>query len=312
MKNRLFLAAAVFVFLSGSSFFSFSATQKKKSIAYEVRKVMKDRGVDEAIAHYKHLKKISPEKYDFGVDQLHKMGQQLFNQGKREESLKILEFNAEMFPDVPKVYNILAQVYFYTGRREKSIRSFTKYSTFGELDKLRDIIFKKKLFFVPDDFEVPLRLETETFRIRPLEPSDVDLDYKAVMSSVEHLQGVFGRAGWPSEDLTKEEDLKSLEMHHKQFQRREAFTFTVMNLEETECLGCVYIYPSRLDSYNAEITMWVSADQFAKGLDPILFQTVKEWVQKDWPFEKVVYLGREMDWKDFFAALEEQDKKYKR
>lgn len=312
MKNRLFLVAAVVVFLLESTFFSFSTPQKKKSIAYEVRNVMKDRGVDEAIAHYKHLKEISPEKYDFGVDQLHKMGQQLFNQGKREEALKILEFNAEIFPDVPKVYNILAQVYFYTGRREKSIQSFEKYRTFGELDNLNDIIFQKKLFFVPGDFEVPVLLETEHFRIRPLKPSDVDLDYKAVMSSVEHLKGVFGRGGWPSRDLTKEQDLRSLEMHYNQFLRREAFTFTVMNLEETECLGCIYIYPSRLDIYKAEIIMWVTADKFAKGLDAVLFQTVKQWVQKDWPFEKVVYLGREMDWKEFFAALEEQDRKYKR
>ena len=255
---------------------------------------------------------MSPEKYDFEVDQLHKLGQRIFNLGKKEEALKILEFNAEMYPDVPKVYNILAQVNFYTGRREKSIQSFGKYLTFGELDKLNDIIFQKKLFFVPEDFEVPMLLETERFRFRPLEPSDVDLDYKAVMSSVEHLQGVFGRGGWPSIDLTKEEDLKSLEMHYNQFQRREAFTFTVMNLEETECLGCIYIYPSRLDNYKAEITMWVTADQFKKGLDPVLFQTVKQWVQKDWPFKKVFYLGREMEWKDFFAALDEQDKKYKR
>ena len=312
MKNCLILNVVVFAFLFGSSVFCLSAQQEKRSIAYEVRKVIKEKGVDEAILHYKQLKKNSPEKYDFGVDQLHKLGQGLFNQGKREEALEILEFNAEMFPGMPKVYNILAQVYFYTGRRDKSIRSFEKYRTFGELDKLKDIIFMKKLYFVPDDFEVPLLLETETFRIRPLEPSDVDLDYQAVMSSVEHLRGVFGRGGWPSEDLSREEDLKSLEMHYNQFQRREAFTYTVMNLEETECLGCIYIYPSRLDSYKAEITMWVTVDQFTKGLDPVLFQTVKKWIQKDWPFEKVVYLGREMDWKDFFAALDEQDQKYKR
>ena len=146
MKNRLILPVSVFIFLFGSSFFSLSVPQKKKSIAYEVRKVMKEKDMDEAIVHYKQLKMISPEKYDFGVNQLHKLGQQLFNQRKREEALKILEFNAEMFPDVPKVYNILAQAYFYTDRREKSIQSFEKYLTFGELDKLNDIIFKKKLY----------------------------------------------------------------------------------------------------------------------------------------------------------------------
>ena len=120
MKKYLIYIVAFSVFVCGSSASFVSRPQKKRSIALEVNKVMKEKGVEIAIEHYKRLKQNSPEEYDFGVDQLHKLGQRLFNQGKREEAVKILEFNAHAFPGIPKVYNILAQVYFYTGRRARA------------------------------------------------------------------------------------------------------------------------------------------------------------------------------------------------
>jgi len=38
--------------------------------------------------------------------------------------------------------------------------------------------------------------------------------------------------------------------------------------------------------------MWVRKSEFEKGLDPILFKTVKKWIQEKWPFKKVAYPGR--------------------
>jgi hypothetical protein len=61
--------------------------------------------------------------------------------------------------------------------------------------------------FLPPDFDVPEPLETDRFRIRPLTIHDVVKDYDAVMTSREHLWDQFGQAwGWPSEDLTLEQD----------------------------------------------------------------------------------------------------------
>jgi hypothetical protein len=36
-----------------------------------------------------------------------------------------------------------------------------------------------------------------------------------------------------------------------------------------------------------------------KGLDAILFNSVKEWIEKDWPFKKVAYPGREISWENW-------------
>jgi len=72
-----------------------------------------------------------------------------------------------------------------------------------------------------------------------------------------------------------------------------------MNLDETECLGCLYILPSENPSYNAIIIMWVRQSEVANKLDEALFSSVKNWIQEKWPFEKVAYPGREVSWDEF-------------
>lgn len=67
---------------------------------------------------------------------------------------------------------------------------------------------------VPDNFNIPQQLITKEFLIRPLTICDVDQDYDAVISSLDHLKGVFGpNLDWPSPNLTKEEDLANLRLY---------------------------------------------------------------------------------------------------
>lgn len=152
--------------------------------------------------------------------------------------------------------------------------------------------------FVPENFRVPEKLETEKFRLRMLTVNDVVKDYDAVMTSVEHLRGVFGpRSTWPKTDLTLEQDLIDLGWHQKEFQRRRSFAYTVMNPSESQCLGCVYIVPTRKHGYDAEVYLWVRQSEFNNGLDAILFDAVKGWLKTVWPFKKAAYPGRGIDWK---------------
>jgi len=159
--------------------------------------------------------------------------------------------------------------------------------------------------FVSHDFEVPEKLETEKVLLRMLTVNDVVKDYDAVMTSVEHLQGVFGPGStWPSPDLTFEQDLIDLGWHQKEFQRRTSFAYTVMDPTESQCLGCVYIDPSRKKGYDAEVNLWVRKSEFDKGLDPILFDAVKQWMKDKWPFSNVAFPGRDIDWKTWEAVPE--------
>ncbi len=154
--------------------------------------------------------------------------------------------------------------------------------------------------FVPSDFEVPELLETTQLRLQPLTVNDVVRDYDAVMSSREHLRGVFGpNDTWPEDDLTLEQDLIDLGWHQKEFQRRGSFTYTVLDPSGRECLGCVYIYPTSARGYDAEVVLWVRQSAYERGLDPVLYETVRTWIAEKWPFENVAYQGREISWDEW-------------
>lgn len=154
--------------------------------------------------------------------------------------------------------------------------------------------------FLPKDFVVPTLLETERFRLRPLTVHDVIKDYDAVMSSREHLWSMFGAVwGWPAADLTLEQDLIDLGWHHKEFQGRSSFAYTVVSLDEARVLGCVYVDAARHPQYDATVCLWVRQDELANGLDEALLATVKEWIATAWPFQRAAYPGREIAWAKF-------------
>src|SRR4026209_1735385 len=86
--------------------------------------------------------------------------------------------------------------------------------------------------FVPAEFKIPDTLETSHFRARMLTVNDVVKDYDAVMTSIEHLQKMYQSSGWPTKDLTFEQDLIDLGWHQKEFQTRRSFAYTIVSLDE--------------------------------------------------------------------------------
>lgn len=152
---------------------------------------------------------------------------------------------------------------------------------------------------VPKNLEIPETIETDRFRLRMLTVNDVVKDYDAVMTSIKHLQKTkpFGPDHkWPTKNLTFKQNLIDLGWHQKEFQRRTSFAFTVMSLDENECFGCVYIYPSSNSEYDAEIVMWVRQSEVENSLDEHFFGAVKQWIKDKWPFMKPGYPGRAIDW----------------
>jgi hypothetical protein len=147
--------------------------------------------------------------------------------------------------------------------------------------------------FLPSDFIIPTLLETPRCRIRPITIHDVVKDYDAVMSSRDQLWERFGaKWGWPAESLSLEQDMIDLAWHQKEGQLRRAFNFAVMSLDERRLLGCVYIDPPNSDDYDAEVYLWVRTDELSTGLEEHLLETVRLWIERDWPFERVEYPGR--------------------
>lgn len=149
---------------------------------------------------------------------------------------------------------------------------------------------------VPDDFVLPLLLETDKYKLKPLTVDEVDKDYEAVMSSRDDIRGTFsipGLENWPQIDLSREEDLSNLGWHQTEFSMRTSFAYTVVSLDDTLCLGCVYIFPSIREGADAEIYLWVRTSH--RYLDQQLFQTVKQWIRLSWPFKEAIFPGRKSD-----------------
>jgi len=143
--------------------------------------------------------------------------------------------------------------------------------------------------FLDPEFKVPEVLETKRFRLRMLTVNDVVKDYDAVMSSKDHLNDIWG-PGWP-EGLTLEQNLIDLGWHQKEFQRRRSFAYTVVAPDESRVLGCVYIYPTRKEGFDAEVYLWARQSELASGMETELAGAVKAWLASDWPFKNPGFPG---------------------
>ncbi|MFT5504604.1 MAG: hypothetical protein ACI845_000369 [Gammaproteobacteria bacterium] len=152
---------------------------------------------------------------------------------------------------------------------------------------------------VPESFEVPVGLLTNKLRLRPLTIHDAVKDFDAVMTSSQRLRTIYEPGGtWP-EGLTLEQNIIELGWHQTEFALRTSFAYTVVDLEDTQVLGCVYFYPTRKSDYDVEISMWVRQSRVEERLDEYLFETVGKWVQAEWPFSNPAYPGRNIDFESW-------------
>lgn len=159
--------------------------------------------------------------------------------------------------------------------------------------------------FVDPDFDVPRELETSELRLRMLTVNDVVKDYDAVVSSAEHLKTIWPGSGWP-EGLTLEQNLIDLGWHQKEFQLRRSFAYTVVTLDESRVIGCVYIDPTRKRGYDAEVYLWAREAALGSPSDARLFEIVADWLSAEWPFENVAFPGREIDWESWSDIPDEE------
>lgn len=152
--------------------------------------------------------------------------------------------------------------------------------------------------WVPKGFEPPI-IEKDIYRARKLTAKDTRLDFEAVMSSIDTIHKTRG-GKWPTEDLTLEEDMIDLSWHQREFEFGTSFAFTVMNKDETECLGCIYFYPpsaamsdaASKDGADVSISWWVTQKMYDLGFYDILSKDIKEWVETKWPFQKVFWANK--------------------
>lgn len=150
--------------------------------------------------------------------------------------------------------------------------------------------------------EVPSGFSTGRFVIRPVTVADAQLDYDAVMSSKEFLR-IWEQASWPEDDFTVEANRADLDKMETRHQAGYAFGYTVMNLDETECLGCVYVMPPDAKMYDGAeaddeaawqacdgtISFWVRTALLDDGLDRVLLDELRRWFDAEWTLSNVTF-----------------------
>jgi hypothetical protein len=67
----------------------------------------------------------------------------------------------------------------------------------------------------------------------------------------------------------------------------------------------VYIEPTRKEGFDAEVYLWARKSELANGLEDRLYDAVQKWVTEEWPFEKVAFPGRSIDW-DIWAEIPDE------
>ena len=158
--------------------------------------------------------------------------------------------------------------------------------------------------FIAEDFQVPTVVETPGFKIMPLGPILVKIDFDAYMSSIDHLQKTFTRSTtWPHKDISDADAMRDMETEHARFTKREAFAYAVLTPDGGRERGSVYVRPSTVRGYDAEVSMWVTKAEYDAGFDAELYAWVKRWMQTDWPFENVAYPGRSIEWSTWDSAV---------
>jgi hypothetical protein len=154
--------------------------------------------------------------------------------------------------------------------------------------------------FVPDSFDVPRRLLGDGFVLEPLGPEHNASDHAAWGNSIDHIRATpgFTAADWGGDDwpfpMPIEQNLGDLQMHAGEFERREAFAYTVLELDGDgsgrNVIGCVYVDPDTEGMAEAMVRCWVRSDR--AHLDEPLARAVHQWLVTCWPFASVRFPGR--------------------
>ena len=148
---------------------------------------------------------------------------------------------------------------------------------------------------IPRDFTPPARADGQGFHLRMLTIHDVVKDFDAVIAAAPRLGGAMEPGGsWP-DGLTLEENLIDLAWHQREFTIGHSFAYTVMNDDETRCLGCCYINPPNLPNdwpgFDALAYYWAREE----AMEPVLSATFRQLVAQ-FPFTRVAFPGRDQPW----------------
>ena len=153
-----------------------------------------------------------------------------------------------------------------------------------------------------DNFAIPQRWRGKNVLLVPAAPEWAALDFSAVVECRTSLKHFFGSADtWPPDELTLEEDRADLAWHKREFDAKSSFAYHLLDHDASECLGCLYLYPTAAQEHDAEAYLWVHT-RLAQVQATFIENEVIEWVRQCWPFSAVAWPGRFIPFTDWEVA----------
>jgi hypothetical protein len=159
--------------------------------------------------------------------------------------------------------------------------------------------------FYPEGKPVPTEWRTNDLWLRVLRPDVTELDYDALMESRVRLRR-WSSSSWPADDFTLEKNREDLIGHEREWENREAFAYTVLNPDGSQCEGCVYMYGlgswlhhvkferegdgDQLPDETPVVTFWVRDSALERRLDQQLLTGLREWFKQEWPYQEIAFL----------------------
>ena len=161
--------------------------------------------------------------------------------------------------------------------------------------------------WLPEGWTHPTEVLLPTgHHLRPIRADDVDLDMPAVMGSQERLWSIYGEAwGWPPATMTRDADREDLQRHAEEIERHESFNYALLDADETELLGCVYIDPpEKVGGADAEVSWWVVDRLVGSDVERALDSFVPRWLQESWPLRAPRFVGRDLPWPEWLSLAD--------
>ena len=103
-----------------------AAFDPRRSITETLSPTIASSGVDAAIKQYRDLKAAQPVTYNFDEDELNSLGYRLLNAKKFNDAIRILQLNAEAYPQSSNVYDSLGEAYMDDGDKPQAIANYQK------------------------------------------------------------------------------------------------------------------------------------------------------------------------------------------
>ncbi len=96
------------------------------SVSSPLRRTIRERGVEAAVAQYRELKKSGDRRYDFGEPELNALGYELLFAGRVKDAVEIFKLNVEAYPQGFNTYDSLGEAYLAAGEREQAVKNYRK------------------------------------------------------------------------------------------------------------------------------------------------------------------------------------------